>query len=106
MGTKNVNGVTYVPELSAASFNERGYCTVNMDVELILEYYKPNRRRFLLCKMDRFELNRTCKDQVYAIFVSGDPIPIIITEKAAKAIMKNPEEGSEFVFNTWMDRHR
>ena len=101
------DGVTYVPELDADSFDGRGYCTVCMDTELVLEGKKTDHSSsFLLCRMNRINANRTCYDKVYALFVHGDCIPILISDEAAEQIMKNPKVGQNLVFNREMDRYR
>ena len=50
--------------------------------------------------------NRTCCDLVYALFVHGDCIPILISDETAEQIMNNPKVGEDLVFNVEMDRHR
>ena len=70
------DGVTYLPELNADSFDERGYCTVCMDTELVLEHKGTDHSsRFLLCRMDRINADRTCYDLVYALFVQMMIVP-------------------------------
>ena len=101
------NGITYIPELDADSFDGRGYCTVCMDIKLVLKHERTDHsRRFLLCRMDRINANRTCQDMVYALFVHGDCIPILISDETAEQIMKDPKVGEDLVFNREMDRHR
>ena len=101
------DGVTYLPELNADSFDERGYCTVCMDTELVLEHKGTDHSsRFLLCRMDRINADRTCHDLVYALFVHEDRIPILISDETAEQIMKDPKVGEDLVFNREMDRHR
>ena len=81
-------------------------CTCCGDVIKLMDFKCESYRNFSLYRT--FELDIEGKQHRFRFFLllDNDKYPIIITEDAAKNIMKNPEYGKKLVFNHWLNRYR
>lgn len=88
--------------------NEDRRCTVCGDVEELLAYAGSEGRHYALCRIRELDdvSRHTSNNWVYMLFIEDDMYPIVITEKCAKSILENPEEGATLAFNRWFDRYR
>ena len=78
-------------------------CTRCRDVIRLLKV-EGQTRTFSLYKTWKIdlELEKSYHQQTtYFILEAGDPFPVVITEKMARKILKNPEMGIAVITNYW-----
>ncbi|MBP3255668.1 MAG: hypothetical protein J6M60_04175 [Clostridia bacterium] len=82
-------------------------CTCCNDVYKILEISgNTNHTGIILYKTKIVNTNRDSSGWCYYLTAEDDKYPIVITENAANAILKDHEKALNLVYNRWFDRYK